>query len=200
MIKNIVFDIGNVLLNFLPEKYLVEKYTDEKIVEKLYTEIFKSKEWIDLDRGTLTKQEAVERIINRNPEYAESIQRCMEEWHDILTPIDESVALLKLISEKNYKSYMLSNFHLVAFEHVYEKFDFFKLFDGGIISYREKLVKPELDIYKRLVEEYSIRPEESLFIDDMEVNIRGAEKLGFHVVLFKNSEQLKTSLYELSIL
>ena len=192
--KNIIFDLGNVLLNFKPEEYLKTKIKEDNKVLELHKEIFQSEEWIMLDKGILTEEEAINIIFKNSNENGHLIKLVFENWYEILTPIEESVEILKKLKNANYKIYFLSNFHLLAFEHVTKKYDFFKLFDGGIVSYKENLIKPDEAIYKRIIEEYRIKPEESIFIDDMEANIENARKLNFETILFKNPKDLRKRL------
>jgi putative hydrolase of the HAD superfamily len=195
MYKNIIFDIGNVLLNFKPEEYLKTKIREADRVSEIHKEIFQSEEWLMLDRGTLTEEEAKSILIRNSSRNGHLIELAFENWYELLTPIEDSVEVLKELKGAGYKVYFLSNFHLLAFEYITNKFDFFNMFDGGIVSYREKLLKPEKGIYKRLIEEYKIKPEESVFIDDVQANIEAARKLNFQTILFKNGKDLRKKLY-----
>jgi len=194
MIKNIIFDIGNVLLEFKPLDYLKKSFNDDNIEKLLYKEIFQCQEWLHLDRGVLTQDEAVEVISSRNPNYEVHIKKCMDNWIDILTPIEGTVKILNELKENGYKLYLLSNFHSLAFETVYSKYDFFKHFDGGIISYKEKLLKPETEIYTKLLDTYNLNSEECLFIDDTLVNIEAANSLGINTLHFESHVTLKENL------
>ena len=198
MIKNIIFDIGNVLLQFKPLEYLKKTFDDDLIEEILYKEIFKSEEWLHLDRGTLTQAEAVNIISLRNPNYKIHIHECMDNWIDLLTPIEGTVKILNELKESGYKLYLLSNFHSLAFETIYSKYDFFKHFDGGIISYKENLLKPEAEIYTKLLETYNLNAEECLFIDDTLANIEAAKRLHINTLHFDNCETLEQNLKELN--
>lgn len=193
MFKNIIFDIGNVLLDFNPKEYLKLKLKEDKIIE-VYEEIFKSEEWLMLDRGTILEEEAIDIIANRSNENAELIKLSFENWYDILRPIDKNISVLRKLKESGYKVYYLSNFHLKAFENVTSKYDFFNIFDGGVVSYEEKLIKPEIEIYNKIIEKYNLNANESIFIDDMEENIEKAKEVGFKTILFKNEEELIVSL------
>lgn len=199
MYKNIIFDLGNVLLDFKPEDYLSKKFKETDKVPEICKRIFQSEQWIMLDRGTITEEEAINIISKSNNENEQLIKLAFHNWYEILTPIEGTVEVLKDLKNSNYKVFFLSNFHLLAFDYVTKKYDFFKLFDGGIVSYKEKMIKPEEDIYKRLIEEYKIIPEESIFIDDMPVNVDGTKKLGFGTILFKNPEDLRENLKMLSV-
>jgi len=200
MIKNIVFDLGNVLLSFKPLEHLRNKVADEGKIEQLHKEIFSSEEWLMLDRGVITEEEAIDRLCNRNPHNSELIKLCMDNWYEILTPIEETVEILKEVKARGYNTFVLSNFHLLAYEDVIKRCDFFKYFDGGIISYKENLLKPESEIYEKLILKYDINPGETIFIDDTKVNLEGAEKLGLETILFTNSIELRENLIEYNVL
>ncbi|WP_160677605.1 HAD family phosphatase [Clostridium sp. C8-1-8] len=194
MYKNIIFDIGNVILDFNPKDYLSQKISEPDKVLEVHKELFQSEEWVMLDRGVITEEEARKVIINRSKANGDLIKLAFEGWYDILTPIESTVEVIKKLKELKYNLYFLSNFHLLAFEHITEKYDFFKLFDGGIVSYKEKLIKPEEAIYTRIVEKYNLNPEESIFIDDVEENIQGAKKLNFNTILLKDPTKLVEGL------
>jgi FMN phosphatase YigB (HAD superfamily) len=200
MIKNIVFDIGNVLLYFKPEEYLDSFKFDETIKEKVFQSIFKSKHWVELDRGTLTENEAIDFFCKTSPELQQEIKKVMQDWIGILKPNLETVKILREIKEKNYRMFLLSNFHKSAFEKVSCENEFFNIFDGKIISYEINLIKPEEAIYNRLLKTYDLKAEETLFIDDMKENIETAEKLGIHTILFKDAGSLKDALTEKRLL
>lgn len=200
MYKNIIFDLGNVLLDFKPEEYLKTKIVEVDKISEIHKELFQSEEWVMLDRGTITEEEAKRIIIKNSNKNEHLINLAFENWYELLTPIEESVKVLKELKDAKHKVYFLSNFHLLAFEYVTQRYDFFNLFDGGIVSYKEKLIKPEDGIYKRIIEEYQINPEESIFIDDSHGNIEGARKLNFETILFKNSKDLREKLKTYNVL
>lgn len=193
MFKNIIFDIGNVLLEFSPKEYLKSKIKEDK-VEEVFKEIFQSEEWDMLDRGTISEEEAIKVISNRSNGNAELIKLAFENWYDILNPIEKTIEILKNLKKAGYKVYYLSNFHLIAFEHVTSKHDFFNVFDGGVVSYEEKYIKPEVEIYNKIIDKYSLKTNESIFIDDLEANINKAKEAGIETILFKSPEELLISL------
>lgn len=198
MIKNIIFDIGNVLLSFEPIEYVKSKVIEDK-VEEIYTSIFKSQEWPMLDRGTITEEKAKANIINRKIENTDFINSVFENWYDILTPIEDSVEVLKKLKENGYRVFYLSNFHLTAFEYVTRKHDFFELFDGGVVSYKEKLLKPEQEIYEKILEKYELTPQETIFIDDMQENVEVAMMLGIKGIILDDPKNLKLELEKLEV-
>lgn len=199
MIKNVVFDIGNVLLSFDPKTYLMGKIGDEQAVKEVFNAIFKSEEWLMLDRGTITEVEAIKVLGERHTVHKEHIENAFDGWYDILTPMEETIEILTSLKERGVNVYYLSNFHHLAFLHVREKYEFFKAFDGGVVSYEEKLLKPEKEVYLKLLEKYDLKGEETLFIDDTLENIKGAEVLNIKGVHFKNANDLREKLVEYSL-
>ena len=194
MINSIIFDIGNVILDFKPLDYLISLFPEDEDILELHKQVFESEEWLKLDRGVITLQEAIEILSNRNPQQKDKIQRCMETWVGILTPKEDVIKILKKLDSKKYKLLLLSNFHDYAYAYIIDKYDFFGLFHGGVISYKEKLLKPEEEIYLSLINRYNIKPKEAIFIDDTIANIEGAQKLGFNAIQFKNAHQLQYEL------
>lgn len=114
MIKNIIFDLGNVILDFQPKIYVKSKIDEEK-VEEIYKCIFQSDEWPMLDRGTICEEDAKRNIINRNTESEELINKVFENWYDILTPIEGSVDTLKKLKQKGYKNLLSIQFSSSSF-------------------------------------------------------------------------------------
>lgn len=199
MIKNIVFDLGNVLLNFEPLQYVKSKVKDEEKIKEVYEAIFLSEEWLMLDRGIITEREAIDSIAERNEEISELIELVMDNWYEILTPIEESFEILGELKEKGYKIFFLSNFHMLAAQKVVAKYEFKKHFHGGVFSYLENLLKPEKEIYLKLIDKYGLLPEETIFIDDSSDNIEMANLLGINGIVFKNPETLRNDLSKLII-
>lgn len=194
MIKNIIFDLGNVLLDFSPDKYLKELGYKGEIKEKLKSEIFETEEWLQLDRGTISQKEAVKKWQQRNPNFKNEIADVMADWEKILTVKEDSREILKSLAAKNYNLYILSNFHKKAFAYVSDKYDFFKFFDGKVISAEVGLIKPEAKIYDYLLNEFNLKAEETLFIDDSKQNIKGALNKNIRVIHFKDSVSLEKEL------
>lgn len=198
MYKNIIFDLGNVLLSFNPKDYLKSKISEDRI-DNVYKAIFQSEEWIMLDRGTITEKDAINRIIERNNTYRDDINLAFKDWYDILRPIEEAVEILTKLKNNGYNVYYLSNFHELAFKEVTTKNNFFELFDGGVVSYAEKLIKPEEEIYKLILKRYNLNPKETIFIDDTKLNVDGASKLGIKAIFLEDSKKLRENLISLKV-
>ena len=190
MIKNIIFDIGNVLIKFDPLAYLTAECENFETVMTLYNEVFQSKEWALLDEGVIEEDEAVRRVATRIPEYRDTVEKLIKTWECFLIEdIRPSVYFLKRFKEMGYKLYALSNYPQRGFLYTEEKYEFFKLFDGKVISYEVKQLKPAPGIYHSLLSKYSLKPEECIFIDDSLPNVETARALGMKAVHFRQTNQ-----------
>ncbi|WP_028044500.1 HAD family hydrolase [Candidatus Stoquefichus massiliensis] len=197
--KNIIFDIGNVLLRFQPRDYLKQFY-DQETVNELMGRLFASDEWIELDRGTMMIHDVIEILTKRHPQYSEEITFVLNHWTDMMTPIVENVKIAYQLKEKGYSLYLLSNFHLEAIETMFHKYDFFKIFDGKIISAHVHCIKPDHQIYQLLIDKYALAPKESVFIDDSFMNANTADELGITGIYLPYEESLEEKLKALHIL
>ncbi len=192
--KNIVFDLGRVLLDYQPLVWLKKKnYTH---YNELFEIIFQNPLWIKLDEGTITREQFTEKLINEYPELALDIEEIMEEWIELLIPIENNIKLVSLLKEKGYSLYIISNFHLDAYNRFLKKQDWFTLFDGAIISVKEKLIKPDLKIYELLLERYHLNANECLFIDDSLDNINACKNVGMDGIHLPDHSKLEEKLKE----
>jgi putative hydrolase of the HAD superfamily len=178
MIKNLVFDLGNVLISFVPSEFLKKKNYPEIIRNTILTEIFNSEEWLRLDNGDITLNEAIESLSVKSSLKKEEIALVFSFRADIMFPLDDNVRLLPALKKQGFKLYYLSNFPLDIFEEIKNDYFFFRYFEGGIISSEVKLSKPDVRIFKFLIDKYSLKPEESLYIDDIEINVKSAISSG----------------------
>ena len=192
MKKSIIFDLGNVVLNFDPLGYLRTKFADEETIGRVYDAVFRSREWIMLDEGVITEEEALQAFCRRHPAVSMGIKAAMDNWYGLLEPVASTVEYIRELKDNGFNAYYLSNFHKAASEYVLANHDFFNLFDGGIFSFEERLIKPDIRIYRKMLEKYDLRPEDCLFIDDVGENVDGAEKAGIKSVLFLPGCDLKT--------
>lgn len=198
MIENIIFDLGNVLISYDPKNF-IEKYVKQENRDKFYEIVFKSKEWLELDRGTLEYDEAIEIFSEKLSDERESIERLFKNnIQDVLFPIEKNLKLLPQL-KKRYKLYILSNFHKGAFLEISERCNFSKYFDGGVISYEVKLLKPEEEIYQKILSKYNLIPEKTLFIDDTFINVEVAEKFGVEIIHLNEKEKLEEELIKKEI-
>ena len=194
MVKNIIFDLGNVLISFRPSEYFDKKKYPEAIKTTILSDIFSSKEWSMLDKGEITTPEAIEAIAKKSSLNKKEIAHIFNLRTDIIFPLDSNVKLLPELKKRGFKLYYLSNFPIDIFDEVKDGYYFFKYFDGGLISAAVKSSKPENLIYKIFIESYSLKPEECLFIDDIEINVRTAEVMGMKGLFTKGSLEISKEI------
>jgi epoxide hydrolase-like predicted phosphatase len=194
MIKNIVFDLGNVLISFRPAKFFDDKNYPETIKSKIIPDIFGSKEWLMLDNGDINTAQAIEAISMRSSLQKEEIAHIFNLRTEMMFPLDQNVRLLPELKKRGFRLYYLSNFPLDIFEEIKTGYYFFRYFDGGVISSEVKFSKPDRRIYEILLKNYLLKAEESLFIDDIEINVRSAESLGMKGLVTYGSEEISKDL------
>lgn len=196
MIKNIIFDLGNVVLK-LKWNIVIDRYTKDDETKKLLTEvIFESEEWKLLDLGTIEKDYALGVMLSKLPVYLhEACKGIMNEWRDALIINDKMISFLKKVRENGYKTYILSNApHEIP--PFLENNDLTQYFDGQIISAEEKVSKPDQGIYNLLLDRYDLNPEESVFLDDKLENIEAAKEANINGIVYdyNNHEKMLEEL------
>lgn len=202
MIKNIIFDFGNVLLEWNEAKIATSYSDDEKEQEILKNVIFKSTEWIGLDNGSKNYEQVIHIFKEKLPENLKGkVEEIMSTWYKTMPINKEITDLIKLLKEKNYKIYALSNTHVPVYEYV-KNSEIGKYFDGFLISAIEKMMKPDIEIYYRLFEKFNLIPEECFFVDDNEKNIIASKNCGMdgHIFDINNYKELEELLKEKNII
>ena len=200
MIKNIVFDMGNVLMRFDPKTFLDRAGVCGADRELLMREVFLSVEWARLDRGSLTDAEAEELMFRRIPERLhDTVRTLVEAWDDPVLPVEGMYELVEELKGMGYGIYLLSNACLRQHDY-WRRLPVSRFFDGTLISSDVKLVKPQPEIYRLLCERFSLVPEECFFIDDSTVNAEGAFFCGMQCAVFHNdADELRQKLIEAGV-
>jgi putative hydrolase of the HAD superfamily len=196
MLKNAVFDLGNVLISFRPSEFLIRKNYPEAYRETILNDIFRSREWHLIDEGVLTVSEAIENILLRSSLERHEILQIFNHRKEILYPIESNIKILPELKKQGFKLYYLSNFPLDMFEDLKNSYELFRFFDGGIISAEVKLAKPDVRIYQTLLEKYGLIAGECLYIDDLEANVRPAESLGMKGIITFGSPDISVLIGE----
>ena len=195
---NLIFDIGNVLVDYKPEIYCRALFPEEGLAEKIDNIIFKSPEWLDMDCGLFSHVEATEIFCGREPEFQVEIRRTFRHYCEqfapgmdfcnTFSPMSDTIELLPKVKSAGHGLYFLSNMHFETCDCLLENYDFFNLFDGGIFSCDVNVIKPSPDIYRTFLAKYKLNPEDCVFFDDMQENVSAAEKEGIKSVLFTTAE------------
>lgn len=200
MIRNIVFDIGNVLFGYEPT-YILQKLLPENEFHNDYlTHFINAQYWQDLDRGTLEESSLVDLLSDKipDPNLEDNLQVITQNFVYHLHLINDSRSLF-LNLKRIYPLYLLSNFQAVPFSKLREIHPFLYQADGTIISAHHHLMKPEPAIYQKLFTTYSLTPDECVFIDDLPENIAAAKNAGMHGIVFTSPDSTKTALLELGV-
>ncbi len=200
-VKNIVFDLGNVLIDWNPKYVFNDTYFDT--IEKrdyFFTKIC-SQAWNEEQDAGRSIVTATQQLINQFPEWEQAIRDYYGRWTEMLGgPIEESVKILrKLYENGSYQIYALTNWNACLFEIALVRYNFLHWFNGRVVSGEESTRKPFPEFYQILFDRYNIVPEETLFIDDNERNIEAAKKLGLKTILFVNPGLLKKSLLNYAV-
>ncbi len=186
MIKNIVFDMGNVVIRFDPTAFIDRFGVSAEEREMLLREVFRSPEWVMMDRGTLTDEQCADILCPRLPEHLRDIARKLIAFWD--RPILETEGICPLIEELKglgYGIYLLSNASCRQPDY-WQRVPASRFFDGTLISYSVKLVKPMPEIYEKFFETFSLKREECFFIDDSPANVEAALYVGMPATVFHN--------------
>ena len=184
MIKNIVFDMGNVLLRFDPQLFMERLNVAEEDRPLLMREVYHSLEWSRMDRGSLTDEQASEIICSRVPERLhEQVFKLVTFWDRPLIEIEGMHELVRELKALGYGIYLLSNASYRQHEY-WPRLSVSSLFDGIMVSADVKLVKPQPEIYLLFCSTFGLKPDECFFIDDSTLNAEGAFFSGMHTAVF----------------
>lgn len=197
MIKNIIFDIGNVLVDYCWKEHIARfGFTGEKL-ERIGDAMMRSPEWNEIDRGVWSNEELLQAFINNAPELEQEIRLVFSDLSTLVRERPYSVEWIRSLKKEGYRTYFLSNYsHRVETEAAHAM-SFLKELDGGILSYTVQQIKPNKEIYQILMERYGLKAEESVFLDDSSANIETAKTLGMQGILVTSQEQAVRALRKL---
>lgn len=183
--KNVIFDMGNVLLTYDPEvclNHIVEKEEDRALIRR---ELFEGPEWVQGDLGELTDEERFNGVSKRVPERLhEELRRCTVEWDMCMHPVKQAREFCDYLKKSGFGIYVLSNASS-SFYRYFPRFAPFDYFDGIVVSCDIHIIKPDIRIYQHLLKKYNLRADECFFIDDLEANIEGAKNAGIDGAVFE---------------
>ena len=224
MIRNIIFDVGKVLVSYEPDAYMqrlgISKENQKKINEAMFQNklwdtsdqglgtpdrtypticfetLLQNKLWDTSDQGLGTPDEFLQKFIAGAPELADEITKIHKTVGNTVELFPYAMEWILDLKARGYHVYILSNYSENMLDQTKDKLKFLPLMDGVVFSYKIKKMKPDPEIYEYLCDEYWLEPEESVFIDDRPVNIKGAETCGIHGIVFRSYEQAKKELDE----
>ena len=201
-INTIIFDLGNVLVNWSPLHVFDENYFESLEKRDYFFQHICTMDWNEKQDEGRSIVEATKELIEQYPDWEQPIRDYYGRWTEMLQgPIYETVEIFRQLKESNkYKIYALTNWPTVLFDIALVRYNFLHWFDGRVVSGEEKTRKPFPEFYQRLLERYNVDPFEALFIDDSLRNVKAAEGLGIKSLHFQSSAQLKDEVSKLNLL
>ena len=201
MVKNIIFDLGQVLIHWTPDLYLSRYDLKEEERALLKAEVFGGVEWVQLDKGSISEDDALDAICARLPRRLQNIAEELVTgwWRQPMCPVDGMAELVAKLKCKGFGIYLLSNAGL-PLRNYFRWIPGASYFDGIMVSSEEKMIKPHYEIYKALFERFDLKPEECFFVDDNPLNIEGAACCGMAGTVFRGDvDRLKRELLDAGI-
>jgi 2-haloacid dehalogenase len=199
-IKNIVFDFGGVLVDWNPRYLYKDLFSDPKEMEEFLGTVCTDSWNVQQDAGR-SLAEGTKILLDQFPEHDEMIRQFYDGWEVMLRDeIPENTKLLSQFDKQKYRLFGLTNWSGETFPIALDRFEFFKEFEGIVVSGDEKMIKPDEAIFLLLLERYALNAEDSIFIDDNFNNIIAAKTLGFHTIHYTAEFSLEDRFKELGIL
>jgi putative hydrolase of the HAD superfamily len=197
---NVVFDLGGVVVAWQPVEIVARAFDDPRTRDLVEREIVGHPDWLELDRGTLTLEAAVDRAAARTGMAADDVRAFIEGIPASLVADLDAVALLRRVHAAGHRLFCLSNMPTFSMEHLERTYDFWGVFTGAVISSRVGYCKPEPAIYQHLIATFELDPAQTIFIDDVEANVAAAATFGIRTIRFVSVAQCEAELRRLGCL
>ncbi len=191
---NIVFDLGGVVFRWQPDKIISHFFENPDEQALVRRELLEHPDWIELDRGTITVEEAVKGASSRTGLDQDRIGELLDAVPRFLTPKRNTIDLIRRLSRSKYPLFVLSNMHKASISHLEKTYDIWGMFEGIVISSRIQMVKPEAAIYDYLMSEYRLNAADTVFIDDTHENLAAAASVGIRTIKFATAAQCREDL------
>lgn len=193
-IKNVVFDVGNVLVRWSPLEIVRLTFGNDVDAEALAKDLFMSTIWLDLNKGLITEAQAKQRYQSEKALSDSEVERFFYYVKHTQLLMYGSVELLKRIKAAGYNVFALTDNVVEIVEFLKATYDFWPLFEGATVSSELGLLKPQPEIYQSLLETHQLLAQETVFLDDMPYNVEGARAVGLAAIQFKHAEQCEHEL------
>lgn len=199
MLRNIVFDIGNVLADFAWQDFLNRKGFTGEMFERVARATVLGPYWGEFDKSEWSDEQVMEAFINMDPEIGTQIHEAFDDVNGLVRLRGYAIDWICQLKKSGYHVYYLSNYARKIFGQPGDSLDFIPFTDGGILSFQEKLIKPEPAIYELLCSRYGLLPEECVFLDDTRKNVETAKSLGWQGIYFESKEQAEEEMRKLGM-
>jgi putative hydrolase of the HAD superfamily len=197
VVLNIVFDLAGVVVRYDQAALITKVFPDPTMHSTVRADIIGHGDWLALDRGTLSQQDAIVRAAHRTGLSATDIAQFFAQMSAAWVPIAGTVDLLQRLHTKGHPLFCLSNMHVASIAYLEQTYTFWDVFTGAVISCRVQLIKPEPAIYAYLLAQYGLAASQTVFIDDTAVNLEAAAQLGIQTIQFENPGQCARQLQAL---
>ena len=186
MIRNMVFDIGNVLMDFRWKEYMRSLFgEDETLIQTINQGIWHNGCWAAMDKGEMDGAATLRSAVAFAPQYEKEIKLTLDSVAHAFHKFEYSIPWIQELKRMGLNVYYLSNYSAFSVAANPDVLDFIPYMDGGVFSFEVKAVKPEPEIYRCLCEKFGLKPEECLFTDDVPANVKGAQACGFQGIVFE---------------
>ncbi len=190
MIKNLIFDVGNVLIEYRWNQMLLDYGLSKEEAAVAGPLFFEHETWKELDLGNMPVEDVIQLYEQQLPQYAGLIRWFLTHLELMPIPRPDVWEKVHALKEKGYKIYLLSNYNEDFFRVHTEGASFLQDIDGKVVSYEIHKIKPYPEIYEYLLDKYELKPEESVFFDDRPENTQTAEELGMKTYTITSKEYL----------
>lgn len=197
MIKNIVFDMGKVLLGYDPDRVLSHFVQNEEVKKEINSAVFDSQEWVFLDMGIISEDEALKKMQSRldTEEKRRLAAECFWHWHEYnMYPMAGMEDLIRSLKAEGFGIYLCSNASVRLFTCYEDLIPAIDCFDGVLFSAQVQCIKPQKEMYRHLFERFSLEPDQCFFVDDLLLNILGAQACGMDGYCF-DGDPVKLNRY-----
>lgn len=200
MIKNVIFDVGQVLVAWEPVEAMRALGMDEETVRAVADATVRSHAWNEADRGALSPEELLSGFIEKAPAYGEQIRRFWEHVDLAIHPFPYVKEWMAALKKQGCHLYILSNYGEWTYDRTKEgALTFLSEVDGALFSFEVKQIKPEQEIYYSLLNRFGLKAEECVFMDDRQENVDAAHACGIHAFCFTGYEDARQRLEEYGI-
>ncbi|AOT08335.1 HAD family hydrolase [Pseudoalteromonas luteoviolacea] len=198
-IKNVVFDIGNVVVRWSPQEIIKLTFPELSSCEQLAHSVFGSEIWLDINKGIVTEHETQSRYQREFDFSAQDTERLFYYIKQTQILLYQSTELIQRVKQAGYGVYALTDNVHETVEFLKTTYDFWGLFDGAIVSAELGILKPQPDIYHALMARYGLIAQETVFLDDMPHNVAGAKAVGMEAIQFESVQQGESALKSLGL-
>lgn len=199
MLKNIVFDIGNVLVDYRPKEYLAAKGFSGEIIKRIIKASILSPYWEQFERAAMTNDEVMKAFVSQDPGIEKELYEAYSNIHGMLTIRDFAVSWVKALKDAGYHVYYLSNYSQKAYDDCRDSLAFMEHMEGGLLSFQARMTKPDPAFYQLFLKQFGLAADDCVFIDDTEQNVLAARDQGFTGIVFQSCEDTVLQLAALGI-